>query len=61
MLTRSARRNDTESPVSIILKKGQVPGLPVVEVLTRNSYGSEFIWTPEGLLNGVDYALEIEV
>jgi hypothetical protein len=52
--------NDTESPVTIILRRGQSNNLETIMTLTDNSYGSQFIWTPPlSLPNGVDYALEI--
>ncbi len=54
--------NNTNSPVTIILRQGQQQNLQTIDTLTSNSYGSQFIWTPpKSLPNGVDYALEIKV
>ena len=55
-------RNDTQSPVTIILRKGQSNDLQTIETLTDNASGSQYVWTPPtSLPNGVDYALEITV
>ena len=52
--------NDTQSPVTIILRQGDSNNLQTVETLTKSSVGGQFIWTPSASLpNGNDYALEI--
>lgn len=52
--------NDTQTPVSIILRQGPSNNLQVIETLTSDSVGGTFIWTPPKTLpNGNDYALEI--
>lgn len=52
--------NDTDTPVEIILQKGNANNLQTVDVLTKNANGGQFIWTPpKSLPNGADYALEI--
>jgi hypothetical protein len=52
--------NDTNTPVTIILRKGASSNLQTVEVLTTNANGGQFVWTPRpSLPNGADYALEI--
>ncbi|KAF2718823.1 hypothetical protein K431DRAFT_252503 [Polychaeton citri CBS 116435] len=52
--------NDTESPVSIILRKGTSTNLQTVATLTDNATGGQYIWTPtRELSTDNDYALEI--
>lgn len=52
--------NDTDAPVTIILRKGPSGNLKTVDVLTTNANGGQFVWTPPpSLANGADYALEI--
>lgn len=52
--------NDTDSPVTIILRKGPANNLQTVDTLTTDANGGQFIWTPPpSLPNGADYALEI--
>ncbi len=54
--------NDTQSPVTILLRQGQTNDLKTLMTLTDNSYNSQFIWTPpKSLPNGNDYALQITV
>jgi len=53
--------NDTESPVTIILRQGQSGNLQTIMTLTDSSHNSQYIWTPKkSLPNGSDYALQIE-
>ncbi|KAK5174313.1 uncharacterized protein LTR77_001393 [Saxophila tyrrhenica] len=52
--------NDTESPITIILRQGQQGNLQTVMTLTEDAEDSVFIWTPpKSIPNGVDYALQI--
>ena len=54
--------NDTQSPVTIILRQGLAENLQTIMTLTDNSYNSQYIWTPpKSLPNGNDYALQITV
>lgn len=52
--------NDTQSPVTIILRQGNANNLQTVQTLTTDAAGGQYIWTPPvSLPNGNDYALEI--
>lgn len=52
--------NDTSTPVTIILRKGNPNDLQTVDVLTNDATNGQYIWTPpKSLPNGYDYALEI--
>lgn len=52
--------NDTQTPVTILLRQGPSSNLQTIETLTTSSVGGQFIWTPPlSLPNGQDYALEI--
>lgn len=53
--------DDSQSPVTILLRRGPSGNLQTVETLTSSSVGGQYIWTPsESLQNGNDYALEIQ-
>ncbi|KAK3724850.1 hypothetical protein LTR37_000898 [Vermiconidia calcicola] len=53
--------NDTQSPVTILLRKGISTNLKTVSTLTNDATGGTFIWTPPASLpNGIDYALQIK-
>lgn len=52
--------NDTQSPVTIVLRQGPSGNLQTVQTLTTDATGGQYIWTPPvSLPNGNDYALEI--
>ena len=53
--------NDTQTPVTIILRKGQIGNLDTIATLTTTATGGQFIWTPPNTLpNDDDYALQIK-
>ncbi|CZT24734.1 uncharacterized protein RCC_10462 [Ramularia collo-cygni] len=52
--------NDTETPVTIRLRKGPSGNLDTIATLSSSVMGGQYIWTPsDSLTNGNDYALEI--
>lgn len=52
--------NDTMSPVTITLRKGESGNLKTISNLTTDATGGQYVWTPDtSLENGADYALEI--
>lgn len=52
--------NDTQSPVTLILRQGAANDLTTIQTLTTDATGGQYIWTPpKSLPNGNDYALEI--
>ena len=52
--------NDTSSPVTILLRKGNPADLKTIDTLTTDATDGQFIWTPPlSLPNGQDYALQI--
>ena len=52
--------NDTSSPVTIVLRKGESTNLQTIETLTTTATGGQYVWTPStSLADGDDYALEI--
>lgn len=52
--------NDTQTPVTILLRRGSANNLQTVQTLTTDATGGQYIWTPPlSLPNGNDYALEI--
>ena len=53
--------NDTQSPVTIVLRKGNSNNLQTVSTLTTTATGGQYIWTPsKSLADDSDYALEIK-
>jgi len=52
---------DTVTPISIILRKGDPKNLGVIGPLTTDATGGSFTWTaPTTLVSGTDYAFEID-
>lgn len=52
--------NDTETPVTLTLRKGQASNLDTVYVITKSATDGQYIWRPPlSTANGEDYALEI--
>jgi len=52
---------DTVTPISIILRKGDPLNLGTIGPLTTSATGGSFTWTaPTTLASGTDYAFEIE-
>ncbi|KAL2831765.1 hypothetical protein BDW59DRAFT_157724 [Aspergillus cavernicola] len=52
---------DPNAPATIILRKGPADNLKTLKVLTTQAGGGSFTWIPEeSLIDGTDYALQIE-
>ncbi|KXS93684.1 hypothetical protein AC578_8002 [Pseudocercospora eumusae] len=53
--------NDNDTPVTILLRRGDSNNLHTVKTLTTSATDGSYIWTPgNDLDNGSDYALEIQ-
>ncbi|KKK25838.1 hypothetical protein ARAM_000490 [Aspergillus rambellii] len=53
--------SESNSPVTITLRKGESGNLQTMKVLTTQATGGAFTWTPDkSLPEGTDYALQID-
>ncbi|PYH41211.1 GPI anchored serine-threonine rich family protein [Aspergillus saccharolyticus JOP 1030-1] len=54
-------QTDSETPVTVTLRKGDSQNLDTVQTLSRTAGGGSFTWTPDSTIeNGEDYAFQIE-